>query len=165
VRPGSGQQPVDRPDVPGRVAWTYLATLLAGVAGALVAIVARVPLLAAVCGPVSGDLGLDCKFVVSLGLLLLGFLLTLVGALLLFKLVDVVWLWLAMLAALAALAAVADLAGQWWFWVLLVLAPAVAALASLRWRPEPAVWLGQRIVIALAALGACWAVAAQFLIG
>jgi hypothetical protein len=155
----------DRPDAPGRVAWTYLASLLAGVAGALLAIVLRVPLLPAICGGRTGELGLDCSFVISLLLLLAGFLLALVGTLVLFKVADAVWLWLAMLAGLAGLAAVADLAGQWWFWVLLVLVPAAAALASLRWPAPARVWLGQRVAIVAAALGACGAVAAQFVLG
>jgi hypothetical protein len=143
----------DRPDAPGRVAWTYLASLLAGVAGALLAIVLRVPLLPAICGGRTGELGLDCSFVISLLLLLAGFLLALVGTLVLFKVADAVWLWLAMLA------------GQWWFWVLLVLVPAAAALASLRWPAPARVWLGQRVAIVAAALGACGAVAAQFVLG
>ena len=126
----------ERPDVAGRVAWTYLATLLAAVDGGLVAVVAFQVVNPLACTAVSDELAeqaLNCSVVWGMALWVIAFAAAFSGALVLLK-VDA-WLgaWLAMVAGLTGLLVGVAQIGQWWWWLVLVLMPAIAAVASAPW--------------------------------
>lgn len=129
--------PADVPDLmppSARVAWSYLAVILAlVVAGVLVAIGNQT--VATLSCPAESGLVLDdaaavCRLGVGIWVAIIGFLVCLLPALVLVKL-DV-WLWLAALAGTGFLVA-ADATDQWWWWGIAALVPAAAALASAHW--------------------------------
>lgn len=114
----------DGPDVAARIAWAYLATLLAGLVTGLLAVVAS-GLSSALCGT-SGDVG-ECRFGWVLATGLLGIVAVMVPAALLLKLG---WYhWCAFLTGYAVLV-VTGAIDQWWWWVLAVTLPGLAASAS-----------------------------------
>jgi len=142
----------DRPDVAGRVAWTYLATLLAAVVGGLIAVVAFQVVNPLTCAAPPGDVAepaLDCSIVSGMGLWVLGFAAAFVGALLLLKVEDWLGAWLAMVAGLTGLLVGVGQISQWWWWLALGLLPAIAAVASAPWRSD-----GRFRAAQLATLGA-----------
>ena len=120
--------------VSARVAWTYLAVVMALFGTGLVAVVANQVLAAAVCPPsaddVTGDLQATCAVGYLIWSTIAAFLLCLIPALRLLKLDW--WLWAAVVAGTGSLIAV-DAATEWWWWLAAALLPAAAALASAEW--------------------------------
>ncbi len=168
-RAGSGSQPVAEPDfmpVSARVAWTYLAVLLALVATGLVVALANQVLAPLACPPVPGDDGGDLQLGCQLGAAIwsgiVGFLLCLVPALLLLKLDW--WLWAACFAGAGFLVA-ADAATEWWWWLVAALVPAAAALLSADWERGASVRKWQLAVVLALDAAAVAAVAWWFVNG
>jgi hypothetical protein len=140
-RARSGAGPVSVPDsipVSARVAWTYLAVLLALVGAGLLVALANQLLAPLACPPVSGDVSGDLQVTCELGSAIwsgiVGFLLCLIPTLRLLKLDW--WLWAAVFAGAGCLVAV-DAATEWWWWVAAALVPAAAALLSADWNRGP----------------------------
>lgn len=127
-RPGTAAPVVlERPEVGARIAWAYLAVLLAGlVAGLLVVIGTAV--FPALCRA-NPDPG-ACVLGGSLATALLGLLLALgpIG-----RALKLGWyFWLAYLIGYAVLVILADF-GAWWWWAGMAVLPAAAAAASARY--------------------------------
>ncbi|MGC3955603.1 MAG: hypothetical protein QM804_15360 [Propionicimonas sp.] len=157
----------DTVDLPSRIAWTYLATVLAGVVGGLVALIAYQvvnPLACPIVDAEDADLALTCSVAAASGLLLLGFAGAFVAALWLLKVPRRLAGWLAMMAGLLWLVVGLAGVGEWWWVTLLVLMPALAALASAGWSASPrvrAVQVGVLSALVVAALAVlAWQVAA-----
>jgi len=147
----------ERPDLAGRVAWTYLATLAAAVVGGLIAVVAFQVVNPMACTALSDELAeqaLNCSLLWGMGLWVLGFAAAFAGALLLLKVEAWLGAWLAMVAGLTGLLVGVGQIGQWWWWAALVLLPAIAALASAPWRRDPRSRTVQLAVLAVVALAA-----------
>ncbi len=141
----------ERPDLAGRVAWTYLATVLAGAAGGLVALVAYQfvnPLLCTPAGEEAADQALTCSLVSGMGLLVAGFAAAFAGMLAVLKLDRRLAAWLALVAGLLGLLVGVDAIGQWWWVLAAVLLPTAAAVASADWSPRPQFRRGQVAVLA-----------------
>lgn len=136
------------PEAAARVAWAYLASLLAAVVAGLLVVIADQALVPLFCpGSTEGtldDAAATCQLAWALSTAILGFLAVLAPILLLLK--QDWWLWLAFVAGLSLLV-VADAVTQWWWWLSLLLLPAAAALASTRWSAGTRVWAIQRGVI------------------
>lgn len=149
----------EKPAVADRIAWTYLATVLSGAVGGLIAVVAYQlvnPLACPIVDEDAADLALTCSVGWAAVLMLLGFAGTFVGALFLLKIERRLATWLAMVAGLLWLAVGLSGIGEWWWILILVLLPALAALVSAPWprvppRVQPAVLAGV-LVAALAVL-------------
>jgi hypothetical protein len=149
-------RPVAEPDfmpVSARVAWTYLAVVLAAFGAGLVVVVVHTALIRVICpvveGDTAGDLQLTCEVGYVIWSSMAAFLLCLIPAVRLLKLDW--WLWAAMAAAAGYLVAV-DRATDWWWWAAGALVPAAAALVSADWGRGPLVRRWQ--LIALLALDA-----------
>ncbi len=143
--------------VSARVAWSYVACLLAGVVTGLLVVVTNVAVAPLACRAATGDDFGDCKFAWMIWVGIIGFVLSLLPAALMVKLGP--WLWAAAVAGLAFLVAVGAI-DQWWWWALVVLVPAAAALLSATWEYAPALRRAQRVVIVVldvaAALTLAW---------
>lgn len=156
----------ERPDLAGRVAWTYLATVLAGALGGLLALIAYQivnPLACPVVDEEAADLALTCSLAWGAGLTLAGFAAAFFGALILLKLERRLAAWLAMLAGLLWLAVGLDGIGQWWWIALLALLPALAALASAPWWAEARPRIAQTATLGAVCLAAVGTLIYQFL--
>ncbi len=118
--------------VSARVAWSYLAALLALVVTGIVVALANQTLANLLCitNSTVDDAAAACRLGVAIWVTIVAFVLCLLPALLLVKL-DV-WLWLAAVAG-AGFLVVLDAADQWWWWMVGLLVPALAALVSARW--------------------------------
>lgn len=131
------------PDIPGRIAWSYLGAVLAVVAGGLVALIAYQVVRPLACVVPSGssddvvDLALTCELLWAVGLAMAGFAAAYAGALALLKVEDWWCVWLGVGAGLLGLLLGLEYALDWWWWVTLLLLPAAAALASARWTARP----------------------------
>ncbi len=147
----------ERPAVADRIAWTYLATVLAGALGGLVALIAYQivnPLACPVVDEDAADLALTCSVGWAAVLTVVGFAGAFVGALHLLKIERKLATWLAVIAGLLWLAVGLAGIGEWWWILLLVLLPALAALASAPWKPGLApIQLGGLVVVLVAAMG------------
>ena len=140
----------ERPDLAGRVAWTYLATLAAAALGGLIALVSYQVVDPLVCGPATGELAeraLTCSLVSGMGLWVAGFAAAFAGALALVKLDRRLAAWLAMVAGLVGLLAGVGGLGQWWWTAAVLLLPAAAGLASAAWSQARGFRLGQQAVL------------------
>lgn len=128
----SAVETVDFMPVSARVAWSYLAALLAVVGAALVVVLANQTLAVLACGAASGadDAVASCKLGYAIWSGVGGFLLCLVPAVLALRLGW--WLWSAMVAGLGFLVA-SDGMGEWWWWLAAALVPTAAALVSANW--------------------------------
>lgn len=156
-----------RPDLAGRVAWTYLATVGAAALGGLVALVAYQFVDPLVCGPATGEQAeqaLACSLVAGMGLWVAGFAAAFAGMLALVKLDRRLVAWLALVAGLVGLLAGIGGLGEWWWTVALLLLPAGAALASAEWSDDRRFRLAQQGVLG-ALLAAGLAVLAWQLLG
>ena len=146
-----GSRPAAVPDylpVSARVAWTYLAVVLAVFATGLVVVIAHQALGAAICPPIAddttGDLQATCEVGYLIWSTMAGFLLCLIPAVLLLKLDW--WLWAAMAAGAGFLVAV-DRSTEWWWWV-------AAALGSADWGRGPLVRRWQLVALLVLDAGA-----------
>lgn len=129
----------ESPGVAERIAWTYLATVLSGALGGLVAVIAYQvvnPLACPIIDEDAADLALTCSVGWAAVLTVLGFAGAFVGALFLLKIERKLAVWLAMVAGLLWLAVGLAGMGEWWWILLLVLLPALAALGSAPWKPS-----------------------------
>ena len=153
-----GSRPAAVPDylpVSARVAWTYLAVVLAVFATGLVVVIAHQALGAAICPPIAddttGDLQATCEVGYLIWSTMAGFLLCLIPAVLLLKLDW--WLWAAMAAGAGFLVAI-DRSTEWWWWLAAVLIPAASALASADWGRGPLVRRWQLVALLVLDAGA-----------
>lgn len=129
----------ERPALGERIAWTYLATVASAAVGGLVAVIAYQvvnPLACPITDPDEADLALNCSLVWATALMLISFAGVLVGALFLVRLDHKLASWLAMVAGLLGLLIGLDGLGQWWWILLLVLLPGLAAVVSAPWKPQ-----------------------------
>jgi hypothetical protein len=138
----------DHLPVSARVAWTYLAVVLAVFATGLVVVIAHQTVGAVICPPIAddttGDLQAGCEVGYLIWSTMAGFLLCLVPAVLLLKLDW--WVWAGMAAGAGFLVAV-DQTTEWWWWLAAALIPAAAALASANWGRGPLVRRWQLIAL------------------
>lgn len=153
-----------RPAIADRIAWTYLATVLAGAAGGLLALIAYQivnPLACPILDEDAADEALTCSVAAASGLTLIGFAAAFVGALFLVRLRRKLAAWLAMVAGLLWLIVGLAGIGEWWWVTLLVLLPALTALASAPWSLRfGRLQLAGLVVLICAALGVlAWQVA------
>lgn len=122
---------VDVMPVSARVAWSYLAAVLAAVGAALVVVLSNQTLAQILCTGGSGDDAIaSCKLGYAIWAGLAGYVLCLVPALLVLRLDW--WLWAAMFAGLGFLIST-DAIDEWWWWVAAALVPAAAAVLSANW--------------------------------
>lgn len=91
------------------------------------------PLACSVVDEAAAELALDCSLAWAIVLMLVGFAGAFVGTLFLLKVARKAAAWLAMMAGLFWLAVGAAGIGEWWWILLAVLLPALAALASAPW--------------------------------
>ena len=134
--------------VSARVAWTYLAVVVALFGTGLVVAIANTA-AGAVCPPVAddiGDLQTSCQVGYLIWSTIAAFLLCLIPAIRLLKLDW--WLWAAVVAGAGFLVAI-DGATEWWWWVGAALVPAVAALVSAEWGRGPRVRRWQLVGVLL----------------
>lgn len=119
-----------------RVAWTYLATVFAGMATVLLVVISDQSLTLLICAGATADedAALTCKLSAAIWIALVGFVLLLLPALRVVKLDW--WLWVTMVAA-AGLLVATDEVLSWWWWLAAALLPAGAALASADWDRGP----------------------------
>lgn len=127
-------------DAATRIAIGYLGSVIALIGGALVAVIGQPIATAAVCNASSDELALSCSLVWTFVLVGLGGLGCLAIALAAMRLPDWPWLVCAMGALLAVAICFLDQIGWWWYWLGLVSLPALAALASHRWRRQAWPW-------------------------
>ena len=141
-----------------RVAWTYVAALIAVVAAGLLVVIGNQTVGVAVCtavGDPADDLVVSCRLWWAIWLAIGGFVLALIPAVRALKL-D--W-WLALtLVSGAALLVSLDAVTAWWWWLLAALLPALAALASADWSQGPRFRRTQLIVLMVLAVLAVAAV-------
>lgn len=144
--------------VSARVAWTYLAALIALVAAGVVVVVGNQTVGVAACSALGedvDDLATSCRLWWAIWLGIGGFLLALLPVVRALKLGW--WLWLALVAGAGLLVAL-DAVTAWWWWLLAALLPALAALASADWHRGPRfrrtqlIGLAALAVLAVAAL-------------
>ncbi|MGB7964230.1 MAG: hypothetical protein WCF12_14900 [Propionicimonas sp.] len=157
----------DGPDLASRIAWSYLASLLAGVVAGLFALVGAQIARPLACPSVesAGDLALDCGLLWGMGLALLGFGLALGPVLRMMAVSDWVLSTLATVAAVTGLLALFEFAGQWWWWIALLLVPTLAAVLTARWSAETRFEWVQRAVVGLLFVAAIIGVAVWLLTG
>ncbi len=140
----------ERPDVASRIAWTYLACLIALVIGGIVALVVNA-VGGSVCRVDDEEAALSCRFALDVVALLVGFL---AGVALMLKPLKLdLWVWLPLFAGAAGLFMLARV-DAWWWWVSLLLVPAVAAVLSAAWWPKPPGRTVQRVVLVVLAAAA-----------
>lgn len=155
-------------DLPSRVAWTYLATVAAAIVGGLLALIAYQvvnPLACPIVDAEGADLALSCSLAAASGLMLLGFAGAFAGASRLLKLPRPLAAWLGTVAGVFWLVVGLSGIGQWWWLALLVLLPALAALASAPWRPTATFGRIQVGILAVALAAAIAALGWQLLAG
>lgn len=116
-----------------RVAWAYLAVLLAAVGAGLLVVVLHPGISGLICGvaTTSDDAAVACSLGVGIWLSIAAFLVALAPSVRVLKLDW--WLWLALAAGNGALIMAADAVGEWWWWLIAALLPAAAALISADW--------------------------------
>ncbi len=127
-----------------RVAWSYVACLLAGLVTGLLVVVTNAAVAPALCRAATGDDFSDCKFAWVVWVGIIGFVLCLLPAAVMLKLGP--WLWAAAVAGLAFLVASGAI-DQWWWWMLAALVPAAAALVSANWERGQAVRRAQLVLV------------------
>lgn len=131
-RPSGPAETPDELPASARVAWSYLATLLAAVGALGLVVLANTTIAVPLCANATGgdDPVAGCRVGLAIWVALAGFVLCSAATVLLVKL-DL-WLW-ATLASLVGLLVAADAVTEWWWWALAALVPAAAALASAEW--------------------------------
>ncbi len=145
TRVESGDLPVS-----ARVAWTYLAALIAALIAAGLVVLNNQLVAPLVCrDPADGAIA-DCKFGLGIWASLVAFLLVLIPVALKARL-DL-WLVATLWAEIGLWVAV-DAVDRWWWWLVVLVMPAVAAVASAQWGSSPQARLAQKIGI-LVLLGA-----------
>jgi hypothetical protein len=156
---------VDVMPVSARVAWSYLAVLLAGVGAAFLLVLSNQTLARLACAGAAGgdDAIAGCKLGYAVWVTIGGFVVCLIPAVVLLKLDW--WLWGTLAAGLAYLVA-ADGVTEWWWWLAALVVPAVASLLSANWgraAPFRRVQLGILVALWLGAVAALlrWYVAAR----
>jgi len=157
----------DRPDVAARIAWTYLACLIALVVAAIVGVVANSFLAGFGCRLDDPDAALSCRLGWDILVVAASFLLAFGLAARALKLDS--WAWLALVAGMMGVLALSmgDTMplGTWVSTASFVLMPAVAAVISAPWWPKPpGRSVHHALLIALAVLGVVAAVV-SFAIG
>ncbi|MCE1174853.1 MAG: hypothetical protein LWW77_09645 [Propionibacteriales bacterium] len=140
----------DELPVSARVAWTYLAALVATLIAAGLVVLNNQLVAPLICrDPADGAIA-DCKVGLGIWASLVAFLLVLIPVALKARL-DL-WLVATLWAEIGLWVAV-DAIDRWWWWLVVLVMPAAAALASARWGSSPRVWGAQRvgIIVLLAA--------------
>lgn len=124
---------VDLMPVSARVAWSYLAAVLAAAGAGLVVVLSNQTLAVFLCRSAGSadDALASCKLGWAIWAGLAGFVLCLIPALLALKLDW--WLWAAMFAGLGFLIST-DAITEWWWWVVAAFVPAIASLVSANWQ-------------------------------
>ena len=148
ARVASALARVDSDEMPvsARVAWTYLAALIASLIAAGLVVFSNQLFAPLICrDPAEGAIA-DCKFGFGLWVALGGFLLVLIPVALKLHLDG--WLVALVWAEVGVWVAV-DASGSWWWWGAVLAMPAVAALASARWGTSASVRTWQRVGIGL----------------
>ncbi|MGB4628452.1 MAG: hypothetical protein WBH64_03180 [Propionicimonas sp.] len=137
------------PDLANRIAWSYLACLLAGVIAGLFALIGAQIARPLACPAVesAGDLALDCGLLWGAGLALLGFAAALGPVLRLLKVQGWVLSTLATVGVVTGLLGLFQFAGQWWWWLVLLFSPALAALLSASFSTQARFRWAQRAVV------------------
>jgi hypothetical protein len=137
--------------VSARIAWTYLASLLAAIAAAGLVTLATQSLARVVCQSTTADAASSCRMGLYIWVALLGFLVCLIP---LARVVKLDWLLIISMWAGAALWLASDSIGDWWWWAIGLLLPASAAAVSADWERGPKFRRCQWIVVsALAVAG------------
>ena len=160
--------PASVPELPvsARVAWTYLAVVLALFGTGLIVVFTNMVLSGVVCPPVAGDDAGDVQTSCQVGFLIWStiavFLLCLIPAVRLLKLDW--WLWATVVAGAGFLVAI-DAATEWWWWVCAGLVPAIAALISADWAKGPRVRRWQLMGVLMLDAAAIAALAWWYLAG
>ena len=152
TRVDTGELPVS-----ARVAWTYLAALVAAVIAAGLVVLNNQLIAPLICrDPADGAIA-DCKVGLGIWAALAAFLLVLIPAALLARL-DL-WLVATLWAEIGLWVAV-DAIDRWWWWLVVLLMPAAAALASAQWGSGERVRRAQRVgilvLLAAAILALVW---------
>ena len=158
----------ERPAFGDRIAWSYLATVLAAIAGGLLALVAYQivnPLACPVLSEDAADQALTCSLGWGAVLMLTGFAAAFAASLVLLKLERPPTIWLTVVAGLLWLVVGLDGIGQWWWILLLVLLPAIAALASASWNASPKLRIAQILAPAALLAAAAATLAWQIVVG
>jgi hypothetical protein len=157
-RAQASERPVATPDfmpVSARVAWMYLAVVLAVFGTGLVVVVAHTAFTTFLCPPVAddttGDLQASCEVGYLIWSTIAAFVVCLIPALRLVKLDW--WLWAAMAAGAGFLVAV-DASTEWWWWGIGAILPAAAALVSADWEKGPRVRRWQQVGLLVLDAGA-----------
>lgn len=135
---------VDDLPVSARVAWSYVAGVIAAVVTGLLVVILNTALVPSVCRAASGDAHATCEFAWLIWTTVVGFALCLLPAALALKLGP--WLWAAAVAGLGLLLATGAIE-SWWWWLLAALIPAAAALLSANWERGAVLWRVQRVLI------------------
>ncbi|MFT4108015.1 hypothetical protein [Propionicimonas sp.] len=155
---GGAAAVVDDLPISARVAWSYVAALLAGIGTALLVVLSNQTLAVIVCSGLGStdDAIADCKLGFGIWTAVIGYVVCLLPAVLLLRLGW--WIWVSM-AALAGLLVSTDAVTQWWWWAAAALVPAVAALISAEWgagRVFRRVQLGVLLLLVVAAGVLLW---------
>lgn len=160
----SAVETVDFMPVSARVAWSYLAAVLAAIAAALLIVLSDQTLAVLACSSASGgdDAVASCKLGYVIWVGLGGFLLCLIPAVLVLKLDW--WLWSAMAAGLGFLVAT-DSIDQWWWWALAAVLPAAASLISANWGRGRRFRRGQLVLLVVLDVAAAAALVWWYLYG
>jgi hypothetical protein len=118
--------------ISARVAWSYLAVVMAAAATGFLVVLFNQTVAILVCASAGKDTDAfaECKLGIAIWVALLGFILCLLPAVLLLKLHW--WLWATMVAAAGFMVAT-DAMTEWWWWVLAAFVPALSAMASANW--------------------------------
>jgi hypothetical protein len=146
-----------------RVAWTYLATIVAAVAGGALAAMAAAVVPGAVCAAASEadyDAGLTCMVFTAIALVAVFFVAAFAA---LFKPMKLdVWALCAFTAFTVGMLAWGRI-DAWWWWTLMLFTPAATALASAPWFKGRAA-LAQRVALVMLAAGALAWLAISFVV-
>jgi hypothetical protein len=116
--------------VSARVAWSYLAAVLAVLVAAGFVLVTNQTLAVISCRDTADGAIADCKFGWAIWSGLAGFLLGLVP---IARKLKLDWWLIASMWAGVGIWVAADAIGQWWWWLLALALPAITALISANW--------------------------------
>ncbi|MBA3021205.1 hypothetical protein [Propionicimonas sp.] len=137
--------------VSARVAWGYLAALLAGVTAGVLVLIADQTAAVVLCRSALDDAAADCKLGWAIWVGVAGFLISLIPFALKLKLDW--WFLASMWAGIGGWVAF-DAIDQWWWWAAAPLLPAVAALLSADWQRGPRLRRAQLAIIVVLMAGA-----------
>lgn len=144
IAPTSTRVVSDELPVSARVAWTYLAALVAAVIAAALVVLNNQVVAPLICRDPSDGAIADCKVGLGIWASLVAFLLVLIPVALKVRL-DL-WLVATLWAEIGLWVAV-DAIDRWWWWLAVLLMPALAAVASARWGRSDRIRWAQRVGI------------------